>query len=206
MAPGQMSQLRGRRYNRAKKANDGSRGNQHSAKDQNDTCHTAGRLAKEHGVSAPTIKRDGKFAEAVEKLKGMAAKAWRLSMLGWTQAEIGKRLGVAERTVRDDTGKNCHLAKIADLLAPDWNDKGVAELANRLNLSLTDATAAAGRLTFFPLTSMTQTSRMSDVGTLPAPPLYSGGYNLRHELARLVGGPFGDRVQPMTAGFSWSSP
>ena len=49
----------GRIYNRAKKAN-GVRGPQKL--DQNDPASTAERLAKEHGVSAPTIKRDAKFA------------------------------------------------------------------------------------------------------------------------------------------------
>lgn len=58
----------GRRYNRTKKANDGSRGNQHSGKDQNDTCQesTAAKLATQHGVSESTVKRAGKLAEAVE--------------------------------------------------------------------------------------------------------------------------------------------
>jgi len=65
----QMSLLRGRRYNRAKRQ-DGGHGNQKSG-DQNDTPKTADRLAKQHGVSAPTIKRDGKFAEAVEKVKAI---------------------------------------------------------------------------------------------------------------------------------------
>jgi len=64
----QASLLRGRRYNRAKKAARGFA--DRIAVDQNDPrTTTAERLAKQHGVSAPTIKRDGKFAEAVEKVK-----------------------------------------------------------------------------------------------------------------------------------------
>jgi len=55
----QANLLRGRRYNRAKKAN-GVRGPQKL--DQNDPASTADRLGKQHGVSAPTIKRDAKFA------------------------------------------------------------------------------------------------------------------------------------------------
>lgn len=39
--------------------------------------------------------------------------------------------------------KNSHLGKIHETLGPHWNDKGIAELANRLNLSLTDCYAAA---------------------------------------------------------------
>jgi phage N-6-adenine-methyltransferase len=71
LTPEQMSLLRGRRYNRLKKtkAEAGAKGG--ASKDQNDTClpdSTSERLAKEHGVSAPTIKRDGQYAEAVDKL------------------------------------------------------------------------------------------------------------------------------------------
>lgn len=62
----QMSLLRGRRYNRTKKANDGSRGNQHT--EALDKMSTAESLAAEHGVNEKTIRRDGEFAEAVEAL------------------------------------------------------------------------------------------------------------------------------------------
>lgn len=66
LTPEQASLIRGRRYNRAKKAQGGN----HKSKDQNDTLiNQADLLAKEHGVSAPTIKRDGQFADAVEKIK-----------------------------------------------------------------------------------------------------------------------------------------
>lgn len=37
--------------------------------DQNDPSSTAEALAEQYGVSAPTIKRDGQFAQAVETLK-----------------------------------------------------------------------------------------------------------------------------------------
>jgi phage N-6-adenine-methyltransferase len=60
------SLCRGRRYNRTKKANDGSRGNQHT--EAADKMSTAESLAAEHGVEEKTIRRDGKFAEAVEAL------------------------------------------------------------------------------------------------------------------------------------------
>jgi len=54
-----MTVLRGRRYNRAKKA----QGGDHKSKDQNDTLiNTAKKLAKEHGVDERTIRRDGKIA------------------------------------------------------------------------------------------------------------------------------------------------
>ena len=60
----QMSLLRGRRYNRTKKdAHCGA--NQVAGKM---SATTAESLAAEHGVDEKTIRRDGKFAEAVETL------------------------------------------------------------------------------------------------------------------------------------------
>lgn len=67
--PRQMSLLRGRRYNRTKKGVGGNGSNQYEQFHQNDgIAGTAKRLAQEHGVGQATIERDGKFAEAVEKL------------------------------------------------------------------------------------------------------------------------------------------
>ena len=75
----QRSILRGRRYNRTKKANDGSRGNQYTmAKEEVAVAKTAETIAQQHGVSERTIRSDGKKAEAIEKLKATnpeAAKA-----------------------------------------------------------------------------------------------------------------------------------
>lgn len=67
--PDQFRLLLGRRYNRKKKAN-GARGPEKL--DQNDPASTAEKLAAEHGVSAPTVKRAGKFAEEVEKTPELA--------------------------------------------------------------------------------------------------------------------------------------
>ncbi len=63
--------MRGRIYNRAKKNVGEHSGNQYTEveKDQIDPIPTAERLAKEHGVSPATIKRDGAFARDVDKLK-----------------------------------------------------------------------------------------------------------------------------------------
>jgi len=65
----QASLLRGRRYNRAKKPHGGDR----KSSPQNDDLKekTATKLATQHGVSKATIERDGKFAEAVEKVKAV---------------------------------------------------------------------------------------------------------------------------------------
>ncbi len=68
LTPDQMRLLRGRRYNRAKKAHGGTGANQYVQSGQNDhSAKTAERLASEHGVTERTIRRDGKFAEEVER-------------------------------------------------------------------------------------------------------------------------------------------
>jgi hypothetical protein len=63
----QMSLLRGRRYNRTKK-DAGGRAGRDFGTDKMSTPNTAECLAAEHGVDEKTIRRDGKFAEAVEAL------------------------------------------------------------------------------------------------------------------------------------------
>lgn len=71
--PDQASYLRGKRYNGEKQDKGGDR----KSIDQNDPLieSTADRLATEYKVSAPTIKRDGQYAAAVDKL----AEAGRIS-------------------------------------------------------------------------------------------------------------------------------
>ncbi len=68
--PDAASLMRGRLYNRQKRERGGTGANQYTEqKYQSDTSATAERLSAELGVSAPTIKRDGKFAEAVDTLR-----------------------------------------------------------------------------------------------------------------------------------------
>jgi phage N-6-adenine-methyltransferase len=65
----QMSLLRGRIYNRTKPKQGGTGANQHQQSGQNvRSALSAAELAAEHGVDEKTIRRDGKFAEAVEAL------------------------------------------------------------------------------------------------------------------------------------------
>jgi predicted transcriptional regulator len=54
-------------------------------------------------------------------------KAWRLSQLGWTQEEIGERLGVVQSVVSRDM-QNSQLGKMHEALGEHWNDKGVSRL------------------------------------------------------------------------------
>jgi hypothetical protein len=63
----QMSNLRGMRYNLEKKE-DGGRSDRDISGGQNGHPKTAERIGQETGVSASTIKRDAKFAEALDKL------------------------------------------------------------------------------------------------------------------------------------------
>jgi hypothetical protein len=64
--PDTASMLRGKLYNGQKKEHGGQIPG--TRMDQNDTSSTAETIAKQTGVSAPTVKRDGKFAQALEKL------------------------------------------------------------------------------------------------------------------------------------------
>lgn len=68
LSPQQASLLRGRRYNRVKKPNDGSRGNQHTKATDKMSAASAEAIAAQHGVDEKTIRRDGKFAKAAEDL------------------------------------------------------------------------------------------------------------------------------------------
>jgi ParB family chromosome partitioning protein len=66
LSPDEISLRRGRRYNRAK----GLRGGDRRSKGQTaPLVNAAATLGAEYGVDASTIKRDGKFAEAVETLR-----------------------------------------------------------------------------------------------------------------------------------------
>ena len=67
--PDTASLLRGRIYNRTKKAaHDGGKGGTRSG-DQNDPHFTATKLSKTFGVGEATIERDGQVARAVEVVK-----------------------------------------------------------------------------------------------------------------------------------------
>ena len=78
LSDAQKSYLRGRRYQAEKKAH-GDRGPEKI--DQNDPSSTSDRLAEEYNVSAPTIKRDAKFAEAVDKIADVAGPEAKQSIL-----------------------------------------------------------------------------------------------------------------------------
>lgn len=71
------SYLRGLQYEREKKKHGGDRKSEES-KDQNDPLiSTAKRLADQHKVSEPTIKRDAEFAKAVNTIVENTAPVWK---------------------------------------------------------------------------------------------------------------------------------
>lgn len=84
----QASYLRGKRYNMEKVDHGGDR----KSKDQNDLLNgtTATRLADEYKVSEPTIKRDGKFAEAVDTLSDALGDTARTAILSG-EAKVTKQ-------------------------------------------------------------------------------------------------------------------
>jgi len=69
--------------------------------------------------------------------------AWHLHKLGWTQEEIGEKLGIARRTVGDILGEKRQLALFAKNLPSYWNDRLLQQEAERLGIPLIDAWAAA---------------------------------------------------------------
>ena len=77
LTPDQRSFMRGRRYNRTKKtkAQAGAIGGASQAADQMSVANTAETLAAQHHVTERTIRRDGKRAEAIEKLAKTAPEA-----------------------------------------------------------------------------------------------------------------------------------
>jgi hypothetical protein len=101
--PDAASLMRGKLYNMQKKtrAEAGALGG--ASKDQNDTClpTTAERLASDLGVSAPTIKRDGKFAEAVATLAPLIPDIPQRAMSG----EIVSRQAVIEEAERVESAQ-----------------------------------------------------------------------------------------------------
>lgn len=70
LSPEQMSLLRGRIYNRRKRRqHDGGKGKPRSGAQSEPNLRTSEKVASELGVGRETIKRDGQFAEAADKVE-----------------------------------------------------------------------------------------------------------------------------------------
>jgi hypothetical protein len=89
LTPIQMSLLRGRIYNRAKKADGGTGANQHKKQvGQNDppAQRTSQAIADRLGVAEVTVRRDGRLAGAVETLKTIDPEIERKVVTGKTSS------------------------------------------------------------------------------------------------------------------------
>jgi hypothetical protein len=84
----QKSYLRGKRY-QAEKRTDGGHGDQKSGDHSDTPIPTAAKLAEEYGVSAPTIKRDQDFAEAVDTIAEVAGPEAKAEILSG-ESPLGK--------------------------------------------------------------------------------------------------------------------
>jgi hypothetical protein len=92
LSPKDYTLLVGMLYNQRKKANDGSRGNQHSGRDQIDPCQqsTAEQVAAETGVSPATVKRAGKLATAVEAIQAAEPELPREEVIAKASKPVAK--------------------------------------------------------------------------------------------------------------------
>jgi transcriptional regulator with XRE-family HTH domain len=54
--------------------------------------------------------------------------------LGWTQAEIGEKLGVARQTVSDILGEKRQMTDFAKNLPSEWNEQLIRQEAERLGI------------------------------------------------------------------------
>lgn len=87
----------GRRYNRQKKSKAEAGAIGGASKDQIDTClpTTADKLAQQHDVSAPTVKRAGQFAAAVDTIE-RAAPGFTSHAADFTRQDVVKAAEVVE--------------------------------------------------------------------------------------------------------------
>jgi ParB family chromosome partitioning protein len=114
LSPDQAALLRGRVYNRRKARQGGTGANQYTVQtSQNDTsASTAATLAKEYGVSEPTIKRDGKYASAYDTLAPEIPDAFDSENRPSRQAvvEAGEQWKAGDKEAAAETLKRPHVA------------------------------------------------------------------------------------------------
>lgn len=105
LTPDQTALIRGRRYNRAKRKQGGTGANQHRLQSGQSahSAKTADRIAKEHGVNESTVRRDGQFAEAVDRAKAIDPDLPKRIAKG--KAPFRKAIMEAADTVKSDPGK-----------------------------------------------------------------------------------------------------
>lgn len=84
LTPNELSYFRGLRYREEKQSHGGAR----KPSTQNDDLKTSESLAKEFGVSAPTIQRDEKYAEALDAVTETEGEEYRRKAL---KGEVSKK-------------------------------------------------------------------------------------------------------------------
>ena len=136
----------GRRYNRSKKTHGGDR----KSSDQNDHLihheKTAEKLAKEHGVSAPTVRRAGKLAEEIEADPDLKeAVTQQGKTIRQARAEKAEREKAEappapepEKTAKDGMGKHVGAEVSALFMAADADFKDVNKAIVALSHMLDD--------------------------------------------------------------------
>jgi 16S rRNA G966 N2-methylase RsmD len=113
LTPEARADLTGKRYNNQK---------QHpfihpKSEDQNDPRSTAEKIAEEVGVSAPTVKRDAKYSEAIDEIIGLLN-------------DNGKEIDRGEITSGKKKFKKSHINQLAEIAKED-PDKAI-EVWNKL--------------------------------------------------------------------------
>ncbi len=120
VTPEQASYLRGKRYN-MEKVSEPFKGNQYTGgRDQNDPQQkTAARLADEFKVSEPTIKRDGKFAAAVDTLADTIGDEARTAVLSGNSKVTKQDVTDAAEWYKSNPGERPTIEQEAEELAGD---------------------------------------------------------------------------------------
>ena len=123
VTPEQASYLRGKRYNMEKKEVGAHNGNQHTKLElgQNDPIptSTAARLADEFKVSEKTIKRDGKFAAAVDTLSDTIGDEARTAVLSGNSKVTKQDVTDAAEWYKTNPGQRPTVEQVAEELAAD---------------------------------------------------------------------------------------
>jgi len=112
LSPDVMSLLRGRMYRRTKKPHGGQLPREGMGQNE-PSLPTADRLAEEHGVSAPTIKRDGLFAASVEALKPTVPDIEDRVMAGEVTRPTSRR--PERQPLTESSSENVWVLRVADL-------------------------------------------------------------------------------------------
>ena len=100
------------------------------------------RVPRRAGFFATLCRAADKSVE-----KNVQRRSWRLSQLGWTQAEIGKTLEVSQQQASVDLLEIRALKKL--VLSQLAIDLPVLELAQRHGLSASCSGLTSGRVNFF---------------------------------------------------------